>query len=167
MSLEAAQGALSETLRDLEKTFRKMNIQFKITFTPGTSNESRTQITSGAARGAINVFLYDNTRGAIQSGSYYNFESRQIFMVKVANSPFDSGALAHEMGNMFRHFVKGNPMTGINLPGKTQEGWCWCIDAANYTEDWAIDTTNARLREGNIEYGRDYVDDYSSVSVLQ
>jgi hypothetical protein len=157
MSEDSARSALKDNIAELERAYLQLNVKFRITFTAGASNEDRTLITQGAIEGAINIFLYDNTRGATENGSYYISESRQIFLTKVAGGRFrEGGGILHELGHLFRDLIKRDPRTGIPVPIKTAAGWIWG-DAANYTEDYIINTTNEYLLSGKVDYRSDFV----------
>jgi len=71
--------------------------------------------------------------------------------------------LAHEVGHLFRFFVNGDTRGGIPLPAYTGAGWRM-VGLNNHSEDSIINSANERMRRGNVKYGFDYVDDYTTVS---
>lgn len=54
---EQAKKAMDEQIKDLQKTYGALDIEFNVTFTAGTANKDFTEITSGAKDDAVNVFF--------------------------------------------------------------------------------------------------------------
>ena len=121
-SLDQAKVATKDTVADLQKTYAEIGVKFNVTFTSGTSNTGEVnkdgvpaRIATGFKDGAVNVFLFANSKYNGSSGSLYNSSSQQIFIwegslaekpnAKNAANKLSSGALAHEVGHLFFHYA--------------------------------------------------------------
>ena len=156
-----AESDLKATISDLQRVFSRINIQFNVKFSGGTLT-SDYQIVR-AVEGEINVFFYDNTAKGIKSGGGYDPITKQIHMGRVQGSDFALGALAHEVGHVFRHMAMPSLFTsGRKVAGQTKTGQNQ-VDPDNAPEDSAIDAANATMRSRSLTYGVDWVDDYTTV----
>ncbi|MER3478879.1 MAG: hypothetical protein C4287_23475, partial [Leptolyngbya sp. ERB_1_2] len=158
LTKQQVREAMKPLIKDLSDTFGQINIRFNVSYTAGTVNSSRTEITSGAIAGSINVFYFDDSE-KLYSYSKYETKSRQIFISqKRGSETIRAGTLSHEIGHLFGiigsvtstlvHYignVGNNPITNT-------------ID--NVTSDIQIETANAWLRNGLAVYSRDWVDNY-------
>jgi hypothetical protein len=123
---QQARDATAATVEDLKETFKPIGIEFNVTYSPGTRNESDTttsgeptRIATGQKDRAINVFLFVNNKSGGKSGGMYAPNSKQIFLwegsmdanprSKNVSSGLSVGALAHEVGHLFFDFA-GVPM---------------------------------------------------------
>ncbi len=126
-TLEQAQAAVKDTVKDLQDTYSAISVEFNVTYTAGQADYSKANnngspgtITKGAVQGSINVFLFANNKFNGRSSSLYNPKTVQIFMWEgtFSDTPsasnvtdkLSSSALAHEVGHLFFHFA-GMPMT--------------------------------------------------------
>ena len=138
-------------MEDLKKVYGPLDIDFKITYTAGTANSDRTQITSGAKDGNVNVFFSQDRTTFHNKG--VTRANGQIFITIGANQgshPIGTGVLSHEMGHKFGM----TSTTGLRFMG---------IDLGNYYSDFHIDTSNAKLRSGGAKEGVNWVEDYRKV----
>ena len=166
--------AMQDSVQHLQSTFSAINVTFNITYTAGTADTVSRQnsecagcaysIRSGAVDGAINVFLHNNSRNLLQTVSYFRPENSQIFIEKAGSVPKEK--LAHEVGHLLRFLVNGPPGGGIPLLTHTGAGWR-LVGSTNHSEDGVIDDANARMRQGPLAYGSQYVDDYRTVAYSQ
>lgn len=166
----SAVSALKETVQELQKTFAAINVFFNVTYTSGSADvrpndysdcrNCAFNITKGAVNGAINVFLHNNSVYTSPS-SYFAPSNTQIFFERIPGVIIPAQKLAHEVGHLLRFFVNGDPRSGRAARGNT--GASGLVDSSNAAEDDIVNSANASMRAGGIQYGTHYVDDYTTV----
>jgi RHS repeat-associated protein len=139
---EEAKKAAAAQVADLKKVYGPLDIDFSVSYTAGTANSAKTQITEGLQAGGINVFLSKsrNEEGVTRGNG-------QIFISLASNQKSDSGLLSHEVA----HKLGMTYTTGISIGG---------VDLGNVYSDFHINTSNAKLRRGGAKEGVNWWDDY-------
>jgi len=82
-------------MADLAKVYGPLDIAFNVSYTAGSANASKNEITKGLKEGGINVFFSKGRKGeAFTSGG-----NGQIFITLPSNQESDSTLLSHEVGH--------------------------------------------------------------------
>jgi RHS repeat-associated protein len=162
-TLSEVQEGLKPQISDLADTFGQIGIEFNVTYTPGTVNSARTEITSGAVEGSLNVFYFDDSKN-LYSYSKYDTGSRQIFISqKKGGDKVRAGTLSHEVGHAFG-LVGSLTSTAVHYFGPRGNNIVTNgID--NLTSDAQIELANTWLRNGLVAYSRNWVDNYRTATV--
>lgn len=147
-----AEKAVAKQVEDLKKVYAPLDIEFKITYTPGSANNltdaNKARVAEGVVEGALNVFV--SRKGGMDT--QFSHTSTGLSYLNMANIEsgqyaFTAGALAHEVAHQFG---VGRPGALSNLIADAQLGWA-----------------NWMLRRGFVQEGRDWVDDYRNVTYTE
>ncbi len=159
---EQVEAAMKPQLKDLANTFGRIAIEFNVTYTSGSVNASRTEITSGAVQGALNVFYFDDST-RIRSYSRTETGNRHIFISqKRGHAAIRAGTLSHEVGHAFG-LIGGLTTSAVNFLGPRGNNIVTnTID--NLVSDAQIEAANLWLRNGLVVYGRNWVNDYRTAT---
>ena len=126
-------------------------------------NSNRTEITSGAVEGSLNVFYFDDSKNLFNY-SRYETGSRQIFISqKKGGDKIRAGTLSHEVGHAFG-LVGSLASTAVHYLGEPGIIAAIANTIDNVTSDIQIETANAWVRNGLASYGRDWVNNYETAT---
>ncbi len=140
---EEAREAAQPYIDYLKKAYGALDIEFDISFTEGTASRPNSPDESRIdpekkVEGALNVFL--TSRHAKAMGAAWSRENGDIFLNVKANG---HSRLAHEVAH---------PL-GLSA-------WSTGHNLTYFGAEWDIDTSLPRMHSGNLQEGKDWVDDY-------